>query len=257
MVDLNEIAYQNYLIKCPQTIEKDLIFIERETPINGRKCDLLFYDSSNNKLYIEVKVKVDDAAIGQILVYRALSTDKDARFMIVAQQIGSIYKRVLDEYRIPYKIIKKDEFSKSNIPLFITTLKGDSLYKTKEEVIADLKTDYAKKVTNQIYDYIIIKCEGDKIGLTINISDGLMFYRDERSTKFCSITTKLLEGKNRLLIHVPSKKRDAIYNEFKQRIPALMKAKDMKSQFDIFIDEISSEHVPALYELIDYAIEIR
>lgn len=102
---MKEINYQNILSTNTNLIESDLVLVSREVYLGDRKCDLLFTDRFERQLFVEVKLEVNDAAIGQILVYRTLHDNANARFMIVAQAIDQIYQRTLKSVGIEYRVV--------------------------------------------------------------------------------------------------------------------------------------------------------
>ncbi len=76
---MKEFDVQNALIINPSLIEEGLTFKEREVHLNGKRCDLLFIDKAGKELYAEVKLKVSDRSVGQLIRYDGLVNNPDAR----------------------------------------------------------------------------------------------------------------------------------------------------------------------------------
>ncbi|PFI43013.1 endonuclease NucS domain-containing protein [Bacillus nitratireducens] len=107
----NEVILQNRLIVKPEVIDEGLILIERETKLtNGKRCDILFEDKENRKLYVEVKENVNKKAIEQLNEYRTMENCIDSRFMLVANNlIKDEHKDRLRELQLEFKTINKDD----------------------------------------------------------------------------------------------------------------------------------------------------
>ncbi|WP_283746224.1 endonuclease NucS domain-containing protein [Bacillus cereus] len=230
----NEVILQNRLIVKPDVIEEGLTLIERETRLkNGKKCDILFKDKENRKLYVEVKETINNKSIEQLSGYQKIVNCKDSRFMLVANNcVNDKYKDKLREQKLELKVINKDHIV-IRLENVLDVIKGDAEFRSREGVFKALKEQ--GKIAIEIYNYVAIKLHSIETPIICNISDGIMFHPVNTNNKFLSITTK----RNRLLFHFPNGNRDGIYLQFKRRIPELYySGSGDKNQIDIKLSNI-------------------
>ncbi|AHX21934.1 endonuclease NucS domain-containing protein [Bacillus bombysepticus] len=260
-----EIVLQNKLLIRHDLIEKGLTLIERESVIYGRtRCDILFKDREEKKLYIEVKEVVDNKAIEQILRYRTLVEDNNSRFMLVANYpINDIYQLKLQELQIEYMNINKNDIQ-VQLKNIVEIPKGNSTYRTKENIIEKLNKQGTIAVS--IYEYIVNNLHTLDAPIICNISDGIMFQLVQCNEKFLSISTI----GNRLLFHLPNGNHDSVYTKYKITIPELYRYKDKYSddtrkdtykdkepnQIDIKLKHVTSlEYIkPLVHESFKHAL---
>lgn len=94
-IEMEEAELKYALIMDPRLIEDGLVFKAREVYLSGKRCDLLFMDKDGLDLYVEVKVKVNDRAYGQIARYEYLARNAEARFMVAGLSFVDGLKEVL------------------------------------------------------------------------------------------------------------------------------------------------------------------
>ncbi|MHA6252745.1 endonuclease NucS domain-containing protein [Oceanobacillus sp. CAU 1775] len=117
---MKEIQLTEILISNPHLIEEGCVFLDSEVNLNGKRCDLLFLDINKRKLYVEVKLKVNDSAVGQLIRYDGIVDNPDARFMLVGLTFVSGLKEGLLKHGYEYKEINLDEvkINKENIAIY-------------------------------------------------------------------------------------------------------------------------------------------
>lgn len=84
---VHERELHRVLAKHPELIEPGLKYVDSEIPIGrGLYCDILFTDSSNKRVYVEVKWTAGRRAVIQVEQYELMSMEdrKHARFVLVA-----------------------------------------------------------------------------------------------------------------------------------------------------------------------------
>ncbi|QFQ28503.1 endonuclease NucS domain-containing protein [Bacillus thuringiensis] len=241
----NEIILQNKLIVKPDLIEEGLILIERETKLsNGKRCDILFEDKNNRKLYVEVKENVNKRSIEQLNEYRTMDNCRDNRFMLVANNlIQDKYKEKLQELQLEFKTVNKEDVV-VRLENILEVIKGNAKFRSKESIFEALKEQ--GQIAIEIYNYVATKLHSIETPIICNISDGIMFHPVNTNNKFLTITTK----GDRLLFHFPNGGRDRIYFQFKGRIPELYYSGSVdKNQIDIELNNIECfENVKCLID---------
>ncbi|WP_375088850.1 endonuclease NucS domain-containing protein [Peribacillus sp. RS7] len=210
-----EIVLQNKLLIRHDLIEDGLTLIERESVIQRKRCDILLKDRNGRNLYIEVKEVVDNKAIEQILEYRTLVGDEDARFMLISNYpTNEIFRSKLKELQIEYMSKNKKDI-KIHLENVVEILKGNSAYLNKANIFNRLNKQGT--IANEIYDYIGNYLHTIDTPIICNISDGIMFQLVQSNKKFLSISTI----GDRLLFHFPYGNRDSLYDRYKLIIPEL------------------------------------
>lgn len=230
----NEVILQNRLIVKPDVIEEGLILIERETKLkNGKRCDILFEDKENRKLYVEVKENVNKKAIEQLNEYRTMENCIDSRFMLVANNlIKDEHKDRLRELQLEFKTINKDDIV-VRLENMLEVIKGGTEFRSKENIFKALKEQ--REIAIEIYNYVATKLHSIENPIICNISNGIMFHPVSANKKFLTITTE----RNRLLFHFPNGNRDKIYSDFIGIIPDLYHHRsDDINQIDIRLNDI-------------------
>lgn len=246
---MKEINYQNILSTNTDLIESDLSLVGREVYLGDRKCDLLFKDNLNRHLFVEVKLEVNDAAIGQILVYRTLHNNSNARFMVVAKVIDHIYQQTLKSVGIEYRIINEKDLINDQFSEISIIKKGNKGFNSIEDIIRALGSISARQNAEKIIQRVKKLNSVHATGIIINISDGIMIQRRDRNSKFLSISTV----RDRLLFHFPIDIRDLIYEKYNNMIPELIKASDSKNQIEIYLDSIKQQYSEIIDEIIEEA----
>ncbi|MED4601245.1 endonuclease NucS [Paenibacillus validus] len=244
---MDEIQLHDILIANSDLIEEQLEFISKEVRIGSYRCDLLFKDRNGKQLYVEVKLKVDDRAVGQILRYAGLVNDENVRFMLAGLTFVHGLKEGLTKHGYEYREIQLTDREFSNTIKRPSLSRGESKFNSPDEVIASFSSSAIQMIARNIFNYV------DQTLVTYYyISDGIMFVRKGRKHKFLSISTV----GNRLLIHVPVKKRDEIFKLFQSNIKIYLPIdKRDKNQIDIKLDQIVS--LESLIPLIQTAYEER
>ena len=123
---MKELDVQNALIINPSLIEEGLTFKEREVRLNGKRCDLLFIDKAGKQLYVEVKLKVSDRSVGQLIRYDGLVNNPDARFMLVGLDILDGLEEGLVKKGYEFKLLDETEIAKLISQLKHLTFQGKS-----------------------------------------------------------------------------------------------------------------------------------
>lgn len=242
---MKEFQLHDLLIANPNLIEDGLTLLGREVPIGSYRCDLLFEDIYKRKLYVEVKLKANDKVAGQIMRYRSLTLNQDARYMVVALTFlhglkeglllhGYEYKELLVNEYVHTQLNKLENEMGINIIAKSKLTKGEAKYKSPEEIINhfELKSLHMANVTRAIFDYV-----NNLDGTYYYMSDGIMFVRKGRNNKFLSISS--VQG--RVLFHFPIAERDHIFEEYRH-FCAIYMPKDArdKNQIDIKLVDINS-----------------
>ncbi|PFH89991.1 hypothetical protein COJ52_01000 [Bacillus cereus] len=243
---MKEVQFHEILISNPDLIEEGCVFLESEVNLSGKRCDLLFLDKNNRKLYVEVKLKVNDSAVGQLIRYDGLANNPDARFMLVGLTFVAGLKEGLEKHGYEYKEIILDEV-KENITIHKKKVPRN---KSKFENVYQLIQTFSpreQQIAKEIFDYAY--------GLEdvyYYLSDGIMIRRATRRYKFLSITTK----GNRVLFHVPTKMRDSVFERFRDKIKIFIPVDPRdKNQIDIELKNIIS--LESVKELIYCAYQER
>lgn len=231
LMKMKEVQLHEILIANPYLIEEGCIFLESEVNLSGKRCDLLFLDKNNRKLYVEVKLKVNVSAVGQLIRYDGLANNPDVRFMLVGLTFGAGLKEGLEKHGYEYKEIILDEV-KENITIHKRKV---SRNKSKFENVDQLIQTFSpreQQIAKEIFEYAYNLEE-----VYYYLSDGIMIRRATRLYKFLSITTK----GNRVLFHVPTKMRDSVFEKYKDKIKIYIPV-DLryKNQIDIELRDIPS-----------------
>ncbi|MEK4715749.1 endonuclease NucS domain-containing protein [Sporosarcina sp. FSL K6-5500] len=241
---MKEIQLQEILIANPSLIEEGCIFLESEVNLNGNRCDLLFLDRNNQKLYVEVKLRVDDRAVGQLIRYNGLANSPDTRFMLAGFSIVAGLKEGIEKHGYEYKEINLEDaevYNENRTFVEKKIQRNKSQFQTVEQLIQSFDSN-ERTMARDIFEYAY-SLEGSFYYL----SDGIMIKRSTRANKYLSITTK----GNRVLFHVPIKMRDSIYAQFKdkEKIYIAVDKRD-KNQIDIKLkDMVSLEIIKELIHL--------
>jgi hypothetical protein len=113
----DEDEIKDYLEKNPEDVEKGLVIVKREHELPVGSVDFLAKDSRGVHALIEVKVKADDSAAGQILGYlqsykEEESAQKEIRGMVVAEEFTDRCKKALKSSNVVlYRCRKRFEFT--------------------------------------------------------------------------------------------------------------------------------------------------
>ncbi len=151
---MKEVQLHEILIANPNLIEEGCIFLESEVNLYGKRCDLLFLDKNKRKLYVEVNLKVNDSAVGQLIRYDGLAKSPDARFMLVGLTFVAGLKEGLEKHGYEYKEINFDEVkvNKENITIYkMKVPRNQSKFETVEQLIqtfSPIEQQIAKKFLN-------------------------------------------------------------------------------------------------------------
>jgi hypothetical protein len=222
-----------HLIHNPRLIEEGCTFLKREIRIGNYRCGLLYQDVNGRHLYVEVKLKADDKSVGQLLRYRGLLDNKDARYMLAAFTLVHGLKEGLIMHGYEHKEIVIDSLEHKIPSIKVPALtRGESRFSNMNELVDSFKSERTRSVIREIITTVISLPD-----VYYYLSDGIMFKRKGRNFKFLSITTI----GNRLLFHLPVNQRDNTFHEFKatSRIYLPKDPRD-KNQIDINFDEINS-----------------
>lgn len=246
---MKEVQLHEILIANPYLIEDGCIFLESEVNLSGKRCDLLFLDKNKKKLYVEVKLKVNDSAVGQLIRYDGLANNQDARFMLVGLTFVAGLKAGLTKHGYEYKEINLNEVKekKENTAIYKKKVpRNKSKFETVEQVIQTFP-QIEQQMAKKIFDYAY-----GLEGVYYYLSDGIMLRRASRRFKFLSISTK----GNRVLFHVPTKMRDFVFERFKEKIKIYIPIDPRdKNQIDIELKDIVS--LESIKELINLAYDER
>lgn len=115
MSSMHERELHHVLAKHPELLEPGLKFVESEVKVNrGLFCDLLFTDSANRRVYVEVKWIAGRRAVIQIEQYEAMSADNkdNARFVLAALEAKSGIPELLARRGFEYMQINAAELRK-------------------------------------------------------------------------------------------------------------------------------------------------
>jgi hypothetical protein len=246
---MKEVQFHEILISNPDLIEEGCIFLESEVNLNGKRCDLLFLDKNKRKLYVEVKLKVNDSAVGQLIRYDGLANNPEARFMLVGLTFVAGLKEGLEKHGYEYKEInfEKDTVNKDSIAIYIKKIpRNKSKFETVEQLFQTF-SHREQQIVKEIFEYAY-----GLEGVYYYLSDGIMIRRASRRFKFLSISTK----GNRVLFHVPTKIRDSVFDRFKDKIKISIPIDPRdKNQIDIELKDIVS--LDSIKELINLAYDER
>jgi hypothetical protein len=247
--NLKEVQFHEILISNPDLIEEGCVFLESEVNLSGKRCDLLFLDKNKRKLYVEVKLKVNDSAVGQLIRYDGLVNNPDARLMLVGLTFVAGLKEGLTKHGYEYKEINLDDVKdkKENIALYKKKVpRNKSKFETVDQLIETFNLR-EQRIAKAIFDYAY-----GLEGVYYYLSDGIMVRRATRRYKFLSITTK----GNRVLFHVPTKMRDSVFERFRDKMKIYIPVDPRdKNQIDIELNGIGS--LDSIKELINLAYEER
>lgn len=246
---MKEVQLHEILIANPYLIEEGCIFLESEVNLSGKRCDLLFLDKNKKKLFVEVKLKVNDSAVGQLIRYDGLVNNPDARFMLVGLTFVAGLKEGLEKHGYEYKEINLDNVkgNKENIALYKKKVpRNKSKFETVDQLIQAFSLR-EQKIAKEIFEYAY-----GLEGVYYYLSDGIMMRRASKRFKFLSISTK----GNRALFHVPTKMRDSVFEKYKDKIKIYIPVDPRdKNQIDIELRDISS--LDCVKDLIDCAYQER
>ncbi|HDR4445023.1 MULTISPECIES: endonuclease NucS domain-containing protein [Bacillus cereus group] len=245
---MKEMQLHDLLISNPDLIEEGCTFLKREVNLQGKRCDLLFQDKEGRELYIEVKLKVDDRAVGQLLRYDGLSNNPHARFMLAGLSFVPGLKDALTKHNYEYKeIALKDKEIKEFPSKHQRMARGKTKYNNVEELINEFGSEKIKSKVREIFECTLALPE-----VFYYLSDGIMFKRTGRNYKFLSISTR----GNRILFHVPVNRRDEIFNLFEASVNIYLPSDPRdKNQIDIMLEHVNS--VADIKPLIQVAYEKR
>lgn len=246
---MKEVQLHEILIANPHLIEEGCIFLESEVNLSGKRCDLLFLDKNKKKLFVEVKLKVNDSAVGQLIRYDGLVNNPDARFMLVGLTFVAGLKEGLEKHGYEYKEINLDNVKENqeNVTLYKKKVpRNKSKFETVDQLIQTFNLG-EQQIAKEIFEYAY-----SLEGVYYYLSDGIMMRRASRRFKFLSISTK----ENRVLFHVPTKIRDFVFERFRDRIKIFnpVDSRD-KNQIDIELKNIIS--LESVKELIYCAYQER
>ncbi|UCZ54975.1 endonuclease NucS [Bacillus shivajii] len=142
---MKEQDLQYALILYPHLIEEGLVFKEREVYLEGKRCDLLFEDKDGRDVYVEVKLKVTDSAVGQLIRYAGLVHNPEARFMLVGLSFQDGIKEGLTKNGYEYK-----EVAESDIYALVFSSKLEAeMIKRKIKINGKQQQKPVKKVQNK------------------------------------------------------------------------------------------------------------
>jgi hypothetical protein len=106
---MDERTFETILAKYPELIENGLEIKGRQVSMYGRRMDLLFEDSFQRKLLIELKVgPIKDQHIGQVMSYEGMllsADDPTIRVMLIGNRVPPNLRRSLDHHGIAWKEI--------------------------------------------------------------------------------------------------------------------------------------------------------
>lgn len=125
---MKEKDLQNALILNPELIEEGLTFKEHEVFLQGKRCDLLFVDKNGRDLYVEVKLRVSDRSVGQLIRYDGLVNNENARFMLVGLSIADGLHEGLLKHGYEYTEVKEAE-----VDALVSRLKGMTASERKDK----------------------------------------------------------------------------------------------------------------------------
>ena len=131
----NERDFENLLAEYPELIEPGLRLIGRQITLFGGRCDLLFEDTLQRQLLIELKWgPITHDHVTQILRYAGSIWSDDnphLRIMLIGTMVPEIIRRGLDYLGIAWKQINRKDIlqflrEKSDIkfvPIFVIARK--------------------------------------------------------------------------------------------------------------------------------------
>jgi len=106
---MDERTFETILAKYPELIENGLEMKGRQVSMYGRRMDLLFEDTFQRKLIIELKVgPIKDQHMGQVLSYEGMllsADDPSIRVMLIGNRVPYNIRKALDHHGIAWKEI--------------------------------------------------------------------------------------------------------------------------------------------------------
>ena len=106
---ISEKQFEDILAANPVLIEDGLKLEGRQVTVHGRRMDLLFRDSFNRRLIVELKAgPVKDQHIGQILAYEGMlltADDPSLRVMLIGNRVPPNIQKALDHHGIAWREI--------------------------------------------------------------------------------------------------------------------------------------------------------
>lgn len=106
---MDERTFETILAKYPELIEDGLELKGRQVSMYGRRMDLLFEDTFQRKLIIEIKAgPIKDQHIGQVMSYEGMllsADDPSIRVMLIGTRVPPNIRRALDHHGIAWKEI--------------------------------------------------------------------------------------------------------------------------------------------------------
>ena len=106
---MDERTFETVLAKYPELIEDGLAIKGRQVSMYGRRMDLLFEDTFQRKLLIELKVgPIKDQHIGQVMSYEGMllsADDPTIRVMLIGNRVPPNLRKSLDHHGIAWKEI--------------------------------------------------------------------------------------------------------------------------------------------------------
>ena len=122
------------LMAAPELIEEGLIFKKHEVVLGQEaRCDLHFIDRLGKDLYVEVKSKAGDQAVGQIIKYKiANGKSVSARYMVAAQDFERYTIASIISTGFEYCIINPDDIKPAMEKYWIKELKHVNKAKAAE-----------------------------------------------------------------------------------------------------------------------------
>jgi len=118
MTDVLERDMEEVVARCPELfIEAGLQFVQRQVVLNGRRPDILFHDSLNRHLLVELqRGRLDEEHLQRHVFYfydyRAKYPNTHPRLMFLANRVVPQHKEFLDDHGYEYKEIPEREFSR-------------------------------------------------------------------------------------------------------------------------------------------------
>lgn len=106
---MDERTFETILAKYPELIENGLTLKGRQVSMYGRRMDLLFEDTFQRKLIVELKVgPIKDQHMGQVLAYEGMllsADDPTIRVMLIGNRVPPNIRKALDHHGIAWKEI--------------------------------------------------------------------------------------------------------------------------------------------------------
>jgi tetratricopeptide (TPR) repeat protein len=107
--NLTEKELEEFIYGNPEVIERGLKPVHRQYSIENRRIDLIFEDSLNRKLLIELKKgEIRRTDIGQLLEYYGIVCEKidDIRLMLVCRSVPIRFKNALEKAGLEWREFK-------------------------------------------------------------------------------------------------------------------------------------------------------